>query len=286
LIVENLKAYIESGVLELYALGELSLTEKQEVEEMAAKYPEIQSELTEIQQALLGYAEANALVPSDRLRNDVLASLEYSEQPVAAAPVVERQTAAEPQIRELPARSNTNFYKLAFAASLALLVVSLAALGILWNRLQDSQNQLVALQTSNQSFANRVNYMGEELKEKSKEVSVLRSPDFKFITLKPTPAAPKNASILVAFNPKKQEVMIDLTSMKMPANDQQHQYQLWALVDGKPVDLGVFDMDAANADGMVQMKAIEKADAFAVTLEPRGGSSSPTLTQMMVMSTI
>ena len=76
-----------------------------------------------------------------------------------------------------------------------------------------------------------------------------------------------------------------MASMKMPANDAEHQYQLWALVDGKPVDLGVFDMNADD-DGMVRMKAIENAQAFAVTLERRGGSSVPTMEQMMVLGTI
>jgi anti-sigma-K factor RskA len=54
------------------------------------------------------------------------------------------------------------------------------------------------------------------------------------------------------------------------------------MVEGNPVDLGVFDMKEDDA-GMKRMKAIEGAEAFAVTLEPRGGSKSPTMDQLMVM---
>jgi anti-sigma-K factor RskA len=68
----------------------------------------------------------------------------------------------------------------------------------------------------------------------------------------------------------------------MPANDQAHQYQLWALVGGKPVDLGVFDVDTTSKE-MKEMKSTALADAFAVTLEPRGGSTSPTMSEMMVV---
>jgi anti-sigma-K factor RskA len=47
--------------------------------------------------------------------------------------------------------------------------------------------------------------------------------------------------------------------------------------------LGVFDEnpDSTNMKEMKTMAAIS-ADAFAVTLEPRGGSASPTMDEMMV----
>jgi anti-sigma-K factor RskA len=71
--------------------------------------------------------------------------------------------------------------------------------------------------------------------------------------------------------------------MKMPVNDKAHQYQLWALVGGKPVDLGVFDSGADTLTNIKEMKSLASADAFAVTLEPRGGSVNPTMDQMMVI---
>ncbi|MNG37643.1 Anti-sigma-K factor rskA [compost metagenome] len=77
--------------------------------------------------------------------------------------------------------------------------------------------------------------------------------------------------------------MVDNSKMQLPANDQDHQYQLWALVDGKPVDLGVFDAKADSAHILLKMKEINGAQAFAVTLEKRGGSATPTMTQMIVM---
>jgi anti-sigma-K factor RskA len=53
------------------------------------------------------------------------------------------------------------------------------------------------------------------------------------------------------------------------------QFQLWALLDNEPVDLGVFDI---TKEGQVlQMKDLYKAKAFIITLEPRGGSATPTM---------
>jgi hypothetical protein len=132
----------------------------------------------------------------------------------------------------------------------------------------------VALQLNNQHFSNTVNFMDEQLQ-------VFRDASFKFMKLQGTPKHPAMA-LTIAWSPVKKKVMIDMGSIKMPVNDKDHQYQLWALVAGKPVDLGVFD-ENPDSTNMKEMKSIASADNFAVTLEPRGGSPSPTMDEMMVI---
>jgi len=105
------------------------------------------------------------------------------------------------------------------------------------------------------------------------ELSIYRDPSVKFIKLNATPHAPKEASIMVAFNPNKKEVMLDMAKVNMPKTDKAHQYQLWAIVDNKPVDAGMIDMDKAHV--MVKMKNIPRAQLFAITLEQAGGSPTP-----------
>jgi anti-sigma-K factor RskA len=72
--------------------------------------------------------------------------------------------------------------------------------------------------------------------------------------------------------------------MNLPKTDSAHEYQLWALVDGKSVSLGVFGENAKEA--VQQMETIQKAQAFAVTIEPMGGSANPTMEKMVVMGEI
>ncbi|WP_423148597.1 anti-sigma factor [Rubrolithibacter danxiaensis] len=273
--MEEIKKYIESGILELYILGELTPAEKLEVEQMAAKYPAIQAELAEVENALLGYASAYSINPSEELRDKILTSLETGTK---------NQKKQEDQSKVVFLSKQNSFYKYAFAASVALLLISWAALFSIYSNLQHSKQQLAALQISNERFSNRVNFIEGELNDTKKALDVLRNPNFKLIKLKGTKNSPAS-SMMVAFNPQQKEVMIDLASMKMPSNDTGHQYQLWALVDGKPVDLGVFDLKP-DSTGMKQMKSVTGAQAFAVTLEPRGGSINPTMEQMMVMGSI
>ena len=176
------------------------------------------------------------------------------------------------------------FYKDSFAACLALLLVSVIAIVNLSSNLNNYKEQVAQLQSSNQNFANQVNYLDKQVEIGNQAIGVYTNPDNKFVNLAGTPNSP-DAKLIIAFNPKEQKVSLDLKSMKMPVTDAEHQYQLWALVDGVPVDLGVFDAEG-NGIGFKDMKSIGKAQAFAVTLEPKGGSKNPTLDQMVVMGAI
>jgi anti-sigma-K factor RskA len=280
--VEDLKAYIETGILELYVLGDVTPNEKSQVEEMASKHPEVKSELDAIEQSMELYAQENSVQPSEHLRNRVLGSLltnfgDDNNFGTAHAQQEPQREDKKENIISLPPRVKENsFYKYAFAASLALLIASTVALVNVYAKLTDSTNQLVALQADKQHFANQVNLM-------DKELTVFRDTSYKLIRLKGTPKTPASV-ITVAFSPVQKKVVIDLANMKMPINDKGHQYQLWALVGGKPVDLGVFDATTDSvANNIKEMKSIASADAFAVTLEPRGGSVNPTMDQMMVL---
>ena len=271
--MEDIKAYIESGILELYVMGEATHEERAQVEAMARQHPAIKAELDEIERSLEAYAEENAIQPPAALRDKVLNSLVTNladDRSFRSARVEKGDNNVIPISR---ARSNS-FFKYAFAACLALLIISIAALISVYNRLEQSNNQLALLQSQNQHFANRVNFMENEL-------SILHDPSFKLLKLQGTKNSPSSA-LTIAWSPVKKKVLIDMANANMPVNDKTHQYQLWALVGGKPVDLGVFDADTTSKD-MKPMKSIASADAFAVTLEPRGGSANPTMDEMMVL---
>lgn len=73
--MENFQDYIESGILELYALGELPAAEQAAVEAHAASHPEVRAELAQVQAALGFYAEAHALAPPAGMRERVLGNV-------------------------------------------------------------------------------------------------------------------------------------------------------------------------------------------------------------------
>ena len=268
--MEDVQAYIETGILELYVLGDVTPNEKLQVEEMMAAHPVVKIEVNAIERAMERYAFENAVEPSqnqrDRVLNSILTNL-GDDRTFKSKKLADNVIAMSPP-------ANSNFYKYAFAASLTLLVAATAALYNVNNQLKQSNLQLVALSSQNQKFATTVNLLDQQ-------IHVFRDPAFKMVRLKGTAKIP-DAAMTVAWNPVSKKVMIDMANMQLPKNDDAHQYQLWAIVGGKPVDLGVFDK-TGEADDMKEMKSIELAQAFAVTLEPKGGSVNPTMDEMMAI---
>jgi len=333
--VEDIRQYIESGILELYVLNDLTPQEKQEVETYAAMYPAIKQELNDISQTMELFADYNAIEPRESIRDTIISKL-VNNAPVKKDLLSEQNFIAEKKIVPLKTVNQSYFYQYAFAASVALLLVSLVALFNVYNNLKQSRQQLVSLQLQNQKFANQVNYQQNQIdqfkqssgqsalqnpvlvdsitvkakgnspelvalenalkrskskisalesagKDREKAESIFYDPDSRFIKLRGTNGNKSGSALLIAWNPDKKKLFINKSGSGLLPNDKDHQYQLWAIRKLKPISLGVFDI--GKKDSMIQsMLSIDKAAVFAVTLEPRGGSKKPTLTQMVAMS--
>ena len=75
--MNKLAEYIQSGILEMYALGAASPEEAAQVEEMAAAHPEIRAELEAVRDALENYATAHAVEPHASIKTMVLATIDF-----------------------------------------------------------------------------------------------------------------------------------------------------------------------------------------------------------------
>lgn len=298
--MENIQDYIESGILEQYALGELTAAEQADVESQAAHYPEVRAELAQVQAAFGFYAAAHAVAPPAGLRERVLINLMTQiaasalradvdalaqangpaaprPAPSAATEAVVRPLASAP-VAEAPARRSG----WAMAASVALLL-SLGGNALLYSRWKDASSDLVALQNDQAQFATTTRVVEQKLGDLRQENQVLRSDEFRPVALAGTKTAP-TAHARVLFNAATHKVYVDVRSLPvLPAGKQ---YQLWALDKGKPVDAGVLTLATATGEGLQHMKDIASAQTFAMTVEPTGGSISPTLSTMTVMGNI
>ncbi len=89
--------YIESGILELYVLGELTPAEAEEVKQMASSYPAVRQELEAIRENLEQYALAHAVTPRPLMKSLFLATVDYIErlqngEPIATPPVLSQNS--------------------------------------------------------------------------------------------------------------------------------------------------------------------------------------------------
>lgn len=264
----NIEEYISSGALEAYAAGALSDLERREVEENLVRYPELRAELKAIEEAQENFLQHVAVQPKSIVKEKLFASLTHQTN--------------EAKVIKLSTQSTyVRIWKYAAAASISLaLIMSYLAYSYRerWINTVVSLNNLIA---QNQQIAEDYSIVNNRINQIEKDVQILNDPSFKRIVMAGTANAPE-AMAYVYWNEESKEVYLSLQSMRELS--QENQYQLWAIVDGTPVDAGVFD---GNLAGLLKMKAIGTgAGAFAVTIEPRGGKSSPTLETMQVLGTV
>lgn len=274
--MEESKAYIETGILELYVLGQLTVLEQQEVEEMAARYLEVKEEIDAIEIAMEQYAVSHAIQPTVGLEKQIFEKIGFNNpefKPKNAAKIIPLHSeAAAATIRSL---------RFALVACAGLLIISIVALYSAHDKLGIANEQIASLSQDKNKYAATASFMQEENKDLQEIATISRDPKWTLVQLAGTAISPK-AKMMVYWHKSGQHVMVDNTRMSLPQNDSAHQYQLWAIVNGKPVDLGVFDAKEQPKKLLLAMKEIGSAQAFAVTLEKRGGSTSPTMEKMIV----
>jgi anti-sigma-K factor RskA len=257
----NVKEYISSGILESYALGELTTDERTSVEQNLARYPELRAELSAIelmQEKLLMQA---GIPPRKKLREKVIQRLEEK----SPAKVVQLQS------------TESSFWKWAAAASIIVALVTTYLAFEYRSRWQKAEQLALLSREESQRIASQYN----RVKNMEEELQIVADPDMKKVVLHGTTNAPE-AMATVYWGESSEHVYIKVNKLK--ALEANNQYQLWAIINGKPVDAGVFN---AKDEGMVKMKNIGKgATTFAVTIEPRGGNTSPSLGTMQVAGNV
>ncbi len=271
----NIEAYIASGQLELYVLGALPPAEAAEAEALAARYPEVEQELQGIQSAMEMMAMQNGVAPPTGLRDNIFRTLKISDNATEepATPVAARKS--NPKIISL--------LRYGIAASLAAALIATVFAVYFRGQWKDTQERLSGVLAQNQQIATQYKTAQQEAQQLSQENTIITNPDFRTVAMPGVEASPGSLAY-VYWNQSSDQVYLKVNTLPdTPANKQ---YQLWAIVEGKPVSAGVFDVDGATPQRLVQMQNIENASAFAVTLEPEGGSASPTLEAMVVQGAV
>ncbi|MGE0588745.1 MAG: anti-sigma factor [Cyclobacteriaceae bacterium] len=257
----NVEEYISTGVLEAYVLGELTPTQRLDVESKLRQEPALMEELRVIELTLEAFVQRGAIKPGEGVRSGLLSKLDVQKK-AKVVPISSQGT------------------KLAIAASVAIALLTSYLSYYYYGQYQQTSQTLGNLVAQSQQLAQDYSVVNDRLDKMQNDLSIMGSAAFSRIIMKGTENAP-NAMASVYWNSATEEVYLSIHQMK--ALTQESQYQLWAIVEGKPVNAGVFDM---NPGGLLAMKSVSGASAFAVTVEPRGGMPTPNMATMQVIGTM
>lgn len=184
---------------------------------------------------------------------------------------------------ELPATSSpiqskdmSNKFKFVSIAASLLAILFAAVSFYFFSKYQVVSKELTKLEYENKKHIEKYSLASNELSAHDVELKILYDEDFKKITLNTTDTVIKrNATIF--WNKKSGKVYSNVSNLPTLSSNQQ--YQLWAIQGGKPVDLGVIN-DSATM--LTTQNNIDKAEAFAITVEKSGGNATPTMDKMVV----
>lgn len=245
-------------MLELYAAGLTSEKETQQVEQWLVQYPEVAAEVNEITAGIEAYAKMNAIEPSPSVKEKILASI------VENAKVVPFNVDDISGGRRL--KTETSFWKIAAAASVILLIGSIVMNLFTYNKYHQANQDLAVARED-------LNSVEQKNREMEQGLTVVQSKYSVPVALNGLEAAP-DAAAKVFWMKNTGEVFIDASNL--PPAPQGKAYQLWGIVDGKPVSGGmILTTKGGDKFLMQKMSSFGKAEAFAITLEPEKGNATP-----------
>lgn len=274
----DIKQYIGTGILEDYVLGMVSEQEMREVQCLSKIYPEISTYLSEIENELADAIMVDAVQPPKDLKSKILENLpERTEEDLkGVAPVPVMTVVKDDAEEESAPATSKNESKRSFPWAIAASFVIIVGLGGMYYQ---STTEIAEVNDELQSLAVEAGLNQESIDQLRAENRAIAS-DLAFVTSLDTRTiglASVNdgfeATAQVYWNPETNEVLFEPAQMPQVASGKQ--YQLWTIVDGAPVSQGVIPLQ--DEVGLSKMQATSGAPvAFAISLEPEGGSETPT----------
>lgn len=241
--------------LAVYALGALEGPEKEALERHLEECASCRSELQELQgNAMLLALSAVGPLPPAHLRKRLL-----------------RAVAREQRENVLTPRRSLWWLVVPYAVSASLIVLAV----FLWSETR-SLHQTIA------KLGQRQSENETQLRQAQDLIHTLTSPESKRITLAPVKAQPQPQGKAYYLSGSGHLIFLANNLAPLPANKV---YELWLIPStGSPLPAGLFQPDSRGTATIVNppLPAGVEAKAFAITIEPAGGSPAPTSEPIML----
>ena len=263
----DIQEYIESGILELYVYGALTSKESEEVSAVLKQYPEVEQEVEQIEAALQNLATAAAPYNPEEMLAAIRAKLQNTNGVV-----------------QLNAASHRRTRLLSFI-SIAASVIFLIGIFILLNRTTNLRKELQVVEIENTTLESKLQYSEDALTETKEILAVIRDPQVTKVPLAGQQVAPE-AYVNVFWDKDSNKAYID--AMGLPEPPEGFVYQVWSLkLDPlTPTSMGLLDDFVNNSNKVFTLENPNDSQAFGITLEPAGGSETPTMEQLYTLGVV
>lgn len=270
--------HIRDEELELYALGGMPELEAEALKAHVAVCGECAMKLAESRgsAALLSFAvkqEHPAGTIKAELLSRIHANRAHEEDYAWPVPAPERPETGGLRVGKSARNKTSPWWNwIVVPAALLLALVSLAL---------SYQNHKVSQALEKQRQAAQA--LLQEREKTEKLVGILAAADT--VTVRLAPAAEAAGSGVVRYNARLGMLVYSALLPEVPAGKS---YQMWLVPTvGSPINAGLLEKDARASTSvwLAQVPANTDAKAFAITVEPTGGSSQPTGPKVLIGAT-
>ncbi|AXG71861.1 anti-sigma-K factor rskA [Kordia sp. SMS9] len=263
------KEYIASGILELYVAGALSEQENEQVYAMMQQYPEVMQEVLSIEAAVLSLTAATAQKDTTAVFDSIKEKLQLSDAKEAEIPVI-------------PLKKERSIFRYAGWAAAVVLATGLLFTMVLNN---DLESEIEMVRAEREALKKQIYEANSDLTAANDLLNVLRTKDIISVPLGGQAVSPESYA-KVYWDKKSNNVYLDLQGLPDPPAGKV--YQVWSLKLNPltPTSLGVIDNFTTDTDKVFDLENANESEAFGITLEPAGGSESPTLEQLYTLGVV
>ncbi len=256
------------NALPAFALGALDREERDEVAAHVAGCPTCTAELEVLERIVITVGlDEPPVTPPAHLKARVLARVSAQSSPAVAQSTAPR---------------SLQWGWLAVAASIAVAILtSVYALG-LRSEVTSLRSEIAASSSQAARLREELASLRKDWSTLTKVMDVIKAPDVLRVDLKGSGAA-ADATAHAYWSSASGIV---LTAGRLPALPPGRVYQLWTIVGSTPTGSATFTPDASGSVSVAVAPAAGAArpDAFGVTIEPAGGSTTPTMPIVMIGS--
>lgn len=263
----DIKAYIESGILELYVAGALSEKENKEVLAFMQQHPEILKEVLDIEAVIIKLTAAVSSNTNENTFQSIKQYLGFND--------------SETKVISMPKPRYDWITYSGWAASIVL------AVGILWTVSQNNQlkSDMQTAQIQQSLLETQIANSKNSLEEAHTLITVLRDDS---VTQVPLAGQGNFASTFAKVYWDKNSERIFLDAQGLPEPPEGKVYQVWSLTLSPltPTSLGTIDNFSTDTNKIFEIKNANQSEAFGITLEPTGGSATPTMEQLYTLGVV
>ncbi|CAM4345356.1 anti-sigma factor [Gillisia limnaea] len=260
----DINKYIESGILELYVYGALSESESSEVSRTLKEYPEVRVEVEEIEKALLTLSSAAAPYDPEFLLQSLKEKLSRRHKVI-----------------DLPKKGTNWAAYIGWAASILFLI----GLFTLFNENSELRESVQALQAEKIQMETDIAEARNNAQKTQELLFVLRDKNILEVPLQGQSIAP-DAYATAYWDKEKNITYIDAKDLPSPPRGMV--YQVWSLKMDPltPSSIGLLDKFESDVNKIFRLENINISEGFGITLEPEGGSTTPTMEQLYALGTV